>query len=911
MIRIRFLLLGALCILLSPFALQAQQFTITNQQLVSSVRASLYQYDYTYQITAMNTGPDVGNVTCVVTSTTPQTIIRSGNLAFGNMPAGSSATSTGTLVIRQDRRYAFRWSNLQWKWSSIPPSITLGPGYGTEGSSVQVEITGAYTNFSPGVTMANFGAGITVGGGTEGGFGAVTVNSPGSAIANISIDPNAVADSQTITVQTGSQQLQATFTILGGGATLDAYQTVDAAQGGTVAVNQPGNPLNGTSIFFPPGVLGTSGTDNILIAHSNKLPGPIDPDAVAAGATVITPTIILAHTSSTPFAAIVQVTIPYNTALVGQAGIPIVVYWDKTLRKYEAEEVIDVDRVAGTITYNTKHFSKHLAAVFTFNKNMASQATTLAAMVAAAGQTAGIADVHGFDPSTDGFHVSNFSTAPGFPDGHDGVCYGLTSFAALYFDRKVATQGGPSNPLPGLFGNTFNETSPYIGEAIEQDAARGLIYQTYVDTSDSNVFSTNLPLNPLASQYVTESVVDQVTGATLIEALQFTKAPQLLTLYQNRSAAYQIPLDPKNVGIVHSVLVYGYVPPTGISFLGHFLIYDPNFPCTGAYVPSCHPRLVWNTRDGSFLPFYSGNVSFALFTFDAFSSHYNPALLYSEFETAQSGLSSQAFNTITLSTNNPNASVTGDSLTVLTDGSTTISGTVASSVFGSSSTYGASAYLFWNGEFIETDPVSASSFVSRGLAPKIAGTDWNNTASAELVVIIAQANAASPRTGDDQAAISDGYGGFIRVILYPAQCNTTQDHPDPITVTCSSANTCSPYSFTSGRCSFAGEVCLSSLTIQTQGTGTECQVYTAPPSITIPSQACIPVGDRCTPYTHTGTNGLTSNVMINGAMTCCDIDGVCTTTNSQEQCFVNNATPCSSEWAAFCPNGFVGPPPLP
>ena len=162
MFRSRFLLLGVLCFLLVPVGLQAQQFTITSQQLVSSVRVSLYQYDYTYQITAMNTGPDADTADCAATSTTANTIVRSGNLTFGNMPSGSSATSSITLVLRQDRRYAFSWSNLQWQWSSVPvPSLTsVSPSTAyVGGGGFTLTVNGA--NFVSGDTVEWNNSGVT------------------------------------------------------------------------------------------------------------------------------------------------------------------------------------------------------------------------------------------------------------------------------------------------------------------------------------------------------------------------------------------------------------------------------------------------------------------------------------------------------------------------------------------------------------------------------------------------------------------------------------------------------------------------------------------------------------------------------------------------------------------------------
>ncbi|MGO4884483.1 MAG: hypothetical protein ACLP59_27230, partial [Bryobacteraceae bacterium] len=69
-----------------------------------------------------------------------------------------------------------------------------------------VTITGEYTSFVEGTTVASFGAGISVGGATEGQAGPVTVTSPTTATAQISIDPAAATGPVTVTVTTGSRQ---------------------------------------------------------------------------------------------------------------------------------------------------------------------------------------------------------------------------------------------------------------------------------------------------------------------------------------------------------------------------------------------------------------------------------------------------------------------------------------------------------------------------------------------------------------------------------------------------------------------------------------------------------------------------------------------------------------------------------
>ena len=73
-----------------------------------------------------------------------------------------------------------------------PPSIaSVAPNTGSPGQTVTVTINAAYTNFVQGATQASFGAGISVGGGTAGGFGAVTVVNPTTATVQLTIDPAA------------------------------------------------------------------------------------------------------------------------------------------------------------------------------------------------------------------------------------------------------------------------------------------------------------------------------------------------------------------------------------------------------------------------------------------------------------------------------------------------------------------------------------------------------------------------------------------------------------------------------------------------------------------------------------------------------------------------------------------------
>jgi hypothetical protein len=94
-----------------------------------------------------------------------------------------------------------------------PASLqTVAPNSANAALALTVTITGAYTSFVQGTTVASFGPGIAVGGAAEGASGPVTVTSPTTATAQISIDPAAATGAQTVTVTTGT----ATETLPGG-----------------------------------------------------------------------------------------------------------------------------------------------------------------------------------------------------------------------------------------------------------------------------------------------------------------------------------------------------------------------------------------------------------------------------------------------------------------------------------------------------------------------------------------------------------------------------------------------------------------------------------------------------------------------------------------------------------------------
>ncbi|MBZ5629159.1 MAG: hypothetical protein LAO06_09880 [Acidobacteriia bacterium] len=99
-------------------------------------------------------------------------------------------------------------------YQPAPPSISLTPNTGTAGTTVSVTINALFNSgFVQGSTAASFGPGTSVGGVTAGALGPVTVTGPNTAIAQVTIAPNALGGTQQVLVQTGSEQISSTFTV--------------------------------------------------------------------------------------------------------------------------------------------------------------------------------------------------------------------------------------------------------------------------------------------------------------------------------------------------------------------------------------------------------------------------------------------------------------------------------------------------------------------------------------------------------------------------------------------------------------------------------------------------------------------------------------------------------------------------
>jgi hypothetical protein len=146
---------------------------------------------------SFGTGITAGLVTVVnaTTATVPITI------AAGTTAGPRSVTvTTGTEVVTLNSGF-----NVQ----PGTPSITIvSPNYGLPNSTVTVNLTGQFTNWVNGTTLASFGPNVAVGGGAAGAPGPITVTSPTTATASLNISAGATLQPQNIVVTTGGEILQ-------------------------------------------------------------------------------------------------------------------------------------------------------------------------------------------------------------------------------------------------------------------------------------------------------------------------------------------------------------------------------------------------------------------------------------------------------------------------------------------------------------------------------------------------------------------------------------------------------------------------------------------------------------------------------------------------------------------------------
>jgi hypothetical protein len=138
-----------------------------------------------------------------------------GSLPGGLTLAAATGAITGQPTTAASSNFTIQVQDSSQLTASGPFALTINPAASLQslspnsshaGLSLEVTITGSYTHFAQGTTVATFGPGVSVGGATAGQPGPVTVTSPTSATAEIAISASAAKGSQTVTVTTGTEQ---------------------------------------------------------------------------------------------------------------------------------------------------------------------------------------------------------------------------------------------------------------------------------------------------------------------------------------------------------------------------------------------------------------------------------------------------------------------------------------------------------------------------------------------------------------------------------------------------------------------------------------------------------------------------------------------------------------------------------
>jgi hypothetical protein len=179
-------------------------------------------------------------VTGLLTATVNITIPNSTSLGAYNVTlttGGETATILGGFTVS----------------SGSPQLSAVNPPTGDQGATnLNVNLTGLFTNFVNGTSVANFGAGITV--------NSTTVSNSTSAMANITISNTAALGSRNVTVTTGAEVASITggFTVLAGVPALTTISPTSGQAGTIVNV-----VVNGAFTTFQQGFSTVSFGDGI------------------------------------------------------------------------------------------------------------------------------------------------------------------------------------------------------------------------------------------------------------------------------------------------------------------------------------------------------------------------------------------------------------------------------------------------------------------------------------------------------------------------------------------------------------------------------------------------------------------------------------------------------------------------
>jgi hypothetical protein len=380
--------------------------------------------------------------------------------------------------------------------------------------------------------------------------------------------------------------------------------------GGTITADA-NSPLVGVTVAVPNGAVDTSDNVKITAEYSTTLPATLP-----TGATQASKVLSLDKSVSYDFAQPLSVTLPVDSAALQNGDVPIVLYWSPTYNMYRATSVESVDRTNNTVTFETSHFSKYVAAF-------------IPGIVSAASKNLGVDS--GFTPGTDGFMHPNFGSYE-YPGG-SGL--GMTLFAEWYYGSKKKGDG------TALY-DKWQEGDPNSWQ--DDECIRELVSRSFL--ASSRVWGDISSINKKRPS-------DSDTAAALLTAMILTKEPQPLLLKGSTSS--------------QAVLVYKWDPATG-----KFYIYDNNFPNEAV-------TLNWSSSSGfsgySKAKAYSWTIK--SYAFEGMGVALEGSEFEDYYSGAQNGWSSTRFGQVVLTTPTPDSK---NVATVLNDTNVAVTGTVTGGV---------------------------------------------------------------------------------------------------------------------------------------------------------------------------------------------------------------------------------------
>lgn len=199
--------------------------TIGPYKLLSSYRASTYQYYYTYTTNVTNTNSTAYSyVLGTLTSSSASTLITSGSVEFGLVPAGGTVSGLSAFTILQDRRSSFDPTSLTWTFTGSSASSSVG----TAASAVVLSASSISTTYGSGINVTATVAPAT-------GTGSVTFYDGPTPVGTATLSSGSATLSN-LSLPTGSHTISALY---GGDSTYASsysnQESVTVGAGGAVS----------------------------------------------------------------------------------------------------------------------------------------------------------------------------------------------------------------------------------------------------------------------------------------------------------------------------------------------------------------------------------------------------------------------------------------------------------------------------------------------------------------------------------------------------------------------------------------------------------------------------------------------------------------------------------------------------